>query len=48
MAMAIDGPASSPLIEQGGANGMLEVPRRLDDAMNSRDDDDEVGVQGSA
>jgi hypothetical protein len=25
---------------------MLEVPTRLDDAMNSRDDGGEVGVQG--
>jgi hypothetical protein len=42
--MAIDGPASSALAEQGGPNGMLEMPRRVDDAMNPHDDGGEVGV----
>ncbi|MEX3901608.1 hypothetical protein [Paraburkholderia sp. BR10954] len=47
MAMAIDGSTSSALLEQGGPNGMLEVAWYLDDAMNSRDDGGEVGVEGS-
>jgi hypothetical protein len=42
--MAIDGPASSALLERGGPNGMVEVPRCLDDAEYWRDGGGEVDV----
>jgi hypothetical protein len=46
--MAIDGPASSALLEEGGSNRMLEEPRRRDDAMHWCEREEEVDVRESA
>jgi hypothetical protein len=46
--MAIDGPASSTLLEEGGSNRMLEEPRRRDDAIHWREGKDEVDVREAA
>jgi len=43
--MAIDGPASSALLEEGGSNRMLEEPRRHDDAIHWRKGKDEVDAR---
>jgi hypothetical protein len=46
--MAIDGPASSALVEEGGSNRMLEEPRRRDDAMQWCEGEEEVDVREAA
>jgi hypothetical protein len=43
--MAIDSPASSTLLEEGGSNRMLEEPRRRDDAMHGCEGEEEVDVR---
>lgn len=46
--MAIDSPASSALSEGGGTDGMLEGPRRRDDAAHWREGEAEVDVGETA
>lgn len=46
--MAIDGLASSALLEEGGSNRMLEESRRRDDAMHWCEGAEEVDERESA
>lgn len=48
VAMAIDGLASSALLEEGGSNRMLEESRRRDDAMHWCEGAEEVDERESA